>query len=38
MVMAEDEVLKLNRLTLLAEVRDQFLGVADISRLSISKE
>ncbi len=38
MVMAEDEALKLNRLTLLAELRAQFLDVADISRLSIGKE
>jgi glycyl-tRNA synthetase beta chain len=38
MVMAEDDALRLNRLTLLAELRDQFLNVADISRLSIRKD
>ncbi len=35
MVMADDEAIKLNRLTLLAELREQFLDVADVSRLSI---
>ena len=35
MVMVDDEKLKTNRLTLLAELRDLFLNVADISRLSI---
>ncbi len=35
MVMADDEAVKLNRLTLLAELREQFLGVADVSRLSV---
>jgi glycyl-tRNA synthetase beta chain len=35
MVMAEDEAVKNNRLALLAEIRALFLGVADISRLSL---
>ncbi len=35
LVMAEDEALKRNRLALLGELRDLFLDVADISRLSI---
>jgi len=35
MVMAEDKATRNNRLALLAEVRALFLGVADISRLSI---
>jgi len=35
MVMVDDERVKLNRLALLADVRQQFLDVADISRLSI---
>lgn len=38
LVMVEDEKLKRNRLSLLAELRAQFLDVADISRLSIGKE
>jgi len=36
-VMAEDDALRLNRLSLLAELRAQFLQVAAISRLSIGK-
>ncbi|MBT8077328.1 MAG: glycine--tRNA ligase subunit beta [Gammaproteobacteria bacterium] len=36
MVMAEKEELRVNRLALLSELRSLFLGVADISRLSIS--
>ena len=35
MVMAEDETLRRNRLALLAGLRELFLGIADISRLSI---
>ena len=35
MVMAEDETLRRNRLALLASLRELFLGIADISRLSI---
>jgi len=35
MVMADDEAVKNNRLALLGEVRELFLDVADISRLSI---
>lgn len=35
MVMAEDESLRQNRLALLAGLRELFLGIADISRLSI---
>ncbi len=38
MVMTDDETLKNNRLALLAELRALFLDIADISRLSISKE
>ena len=37
MVMVDDEALKNNRLTLLADLRALFLDVADISRLSIGK-
>jgi glycyl-tRNA synthetase beta chain len=37
MVMAEEPDLRRNRLSLLAELRAQFLQVADISRLSIGK-
>ena len=37
MVMTDDDVLRLNRLTLLSELRAQFLNVADVSRLSIGK-
>ena len=33
MVMADDEAVKVNRLTLLAKIRSQFLNVADISLL-----
>ena len=33
MVMADDEALKINRLTLLNTLRNQFLNVADISLL-----
>lgn len=36
LVMAEDDALKNNRLALLGELRDLFLNVADISRLSIA--
>ena len=36
MVMADDETLKTNRLALLSQLRALFLGIADISRLSIS--
>ena len=36
LVMADDEALKNNRLALLGELRDLFLDVADISRLSIA--
>ncbi len=36
LVMADDEALKKNRLALLGELRDLFLDVADISRLSIA--
>jgi len=36
MVMADDEATRNNRLALLRELRDLFLNVADISRLSIS--
>ena len=35
MVMVDDERVRSNRLALLAELRDQFLDVADISRLAI---
>lgn len=35
MVMVDDEAVRLNRLALLAEVREQFLDVADVSRLSV---
>ena len=35
MVMADDEAVKNNRLALLSEIRALFLGVADISRLSL---
>ena len=35
MVMAEDDTVRLNRLSLLAALREQFLNVADISQLSI---
>ena len=35
MVMAEDEALRQNRLALLSGLRELFLGIADISRLSI---
>ena len=35
MVMADDEVVRNNRLALLSQLRDLFLDVADISRLSI---
>ncbi|MDH4108938.1 MAG: glycine--tRNA ligase subunit beta [Gammaproteobacteria bacterium] len=37
MVMAEDAAVRQNRLALLGKLRDQFLEVADISRLSIGK-
>ena len=37
MVMEEDAALRENRLILLANLRAQFLEVADISRLSIGK-
>jgi len=37
MVMVDDDALRLNRLNLLADLREQFLEVADISRLSIGK-
>ena len=37
MVMTDDDALRLNRLTLLSELRAQFLNVADVSRLSIGK-
>jgi glycyl-tRNA synthetase beta chain len=37
MVMAEDDAVRRNRLALLAQLRAQFLDVADISRLSIAK-
>jgi len=37
MVMAEDESVRENRLALLARLREQFLDVADISRLSIGR-
>lgn len=36
MVMADDAAVKNNRLTLLAELRALFLGVADISKLAIA--
>jgi len=36
MVMTEDEAIRRNRLSLLAELRNQFLDVADISRLAIT--
>ena len=36
LVMTDDEALKSNRLALLGELRDLFLDVADISRLSIA--
>lgn len=36
MVMADDEALKNNRLALLGSIRGLFLGVADISRLSVA--
>ena len=35
MVMSDNEATKNNRLALLAELRDLFLDVADVSRLSI---
>lgn len=38
MVMTEEEALRQNRLALLAGLRDLFLGVADISRLTPSRE
>jgi len=38
MVMSEDESLQRNRLALLSDLRTLFLDIADISRLSISKE
>lgn len=38
MVMTDDEALKINRLTLLAELRALFLDVADISRLTPTQE
>jgi glycyl-tRNA synthetase beta chain len=38
MVMSDDPALQNNRLALLSDLRDLFLGIADISRLSISKE
>jgi len=37
MVMVDDDALRRNRLCLLADLREQFLEVADISRLSIGK-
>ena len=37
MVMTDDKSQMMNRLKLLAELREQFLNVADISRLSIGK-
>jgi len=37
MVMTDDEALKYNRLALLARLRAQFLNIADISRLAISR-
>ena len=37
MVMTDDDALRLNRLTLLSELRAQFLNVADVSRLAIGK-
>lgn len=37
MVMAEEAAIRRNRLALLARLRDQFLDVADISRLSIGR-
>jgi glycyl-tRNA synthetase beta chain len=33
MVMADDEAVKTNRLTLLSEIRDSFFAIADISLL-----
>lgn len=38
LVMSEDPVLQQNRLALLADLRELFLGIADISRLSISRD
>lgn len=38
MVMTEDKALQKNRLALLSDLRTLFLDIADISRLSISKE
>jgi glycyl-tRNA synthetase beta chain len=37
MVNAEDEALRQNRLNLLKQLRDLFLGVADISLLVVTK-
>jgi len=37
MVMADDSAIRRNRLALLGRLRDQFLDVADISRLSIGR-
>ena len=36
MVMADDEAIRHNRLTLLGELRTLFLGIADVSRLSVA--
>ncbi len=36
MVMADDEAIRQNRLTLLGELRTLFLGIADVSRLSVA--
>jgi glycyl-tRNA synthetase beta chain len=38
MVMTDDKALRQNRLALLSDLRDLFLDIADISRLSISKD
>jgi glycyl-tRNA synthetase beta chain len=36
MVMTDDPALQMNRLALLAELRDLFLDIADISQLSMA--
>jgi len=36
MVMADDDAIRKNRLTLLGELRTLFLGIADVSRLSVA--
>jgi len=36
MVMADDDAIRRNRLTLLGELRTLFLGIADVSRLSVA--